>query len=215
MYTKKQTMKESKNAFTKKELKDQTSFLTIYVVPGVLKNLEISLEQLEDENDSNFSLMEIRMSDTLFDIVADKVKEDGGRMTVMDCYAVTTLVSCKIISLLDSFKKYSTRQIADAIAANIVENDHLCGEDANRLNDFCNSLVEEIIRNNNYYINKSKENMTTDNCSAESTLNAPTMSVNDRIVKFDGKNVLLHEGEYIAWTYGGDKYDLGDPFDTK
>ncbi len=52
-----------------------------------------------------------------------------------------------------------------------------------------------------------KENIQTKKESS----NASATNSSDRIVKVNGKNVLLHEGEYIVWTFS----DGGDPYKTK
>lgn len=53
--------------------------------------------------------------------------------------------------------------------------------------------------------------MSKKNSVMASAQNASTMNNNDSIVKVNGKNILLHKGEFLAWTFGKN----GEPYFTK
>lgn len=124
------------------ELKQQTTDLTLRVLPKVLVELGVKLESLTKAQINRLNKGVVQMSEKLFDTMSAQAKEDGFEMNLSDRYAATALVTHNFVSMFKSFKNLPTWHIACLITLKIAECDKLSEEYAERVYELCCTLIE-------------------------------------------------------------------------
>ena len=132
----------SKASNKKNELKQQTTALTLRVLPMVLDELGVPLESLTKAQINRLNKGVVQMSENLFDTMSAKANEDGFEMNLSDRYAATALVTHNFVSMFKSFKNLPTWHIACLITLKIAECDQLSEEYAERVYEHCLALIE-------------------------------------------------------------------------
>ena len=134
----------SKASNKKNELKQQTTALTLRVLPMVLDELGVPLEGLTEAQIKRLVNGVVQLSDKLFDSMSKKANKDGFEMNLSDRYAATALVTYNFVSMFKSFKNIPTWHIACLITSKIVECDQLSEEYANRVYEYCIALIDKV-----------------------------------------------------------------------
>ena len=134
----------SKASIKKNELKQQTTALTLRVLPKVLVALGVKLESLTKAQINRLNKGVVQMSENLFDTMSAQAKKDGFEMNLSDRYAATALVTYNFVSMFKSFKNIPTWHIACLITSKIVECDQLSEEYANRVYEYCIALIDKV-----------------------------------------------------------------------
>ena len=124
------------------ELKQQTTDLTLRVLPKVLVELGVKLESLTKAQINRLNKGVVQMSENLFDTMSAQAKNDGFGMNLSDCYAATALVTNNFVRMFKSFKNLPTWHIACLITLKIAECDQLSEEYAERVYELCCTLIE-------------------------------------------------------------------------
>ena len=124
------------------ELKQQTTDLTLRVLPKVLDELGVKLESLTKAQINRLNKGVVQMSENLFDTMSAQAKKDGFEMNLSDRYAVTALVTNNFVRMFKSFKNLPTWHIACLITLKIAECDKLSEEYAERVYELCCTLIE-------------------------------------------------------------------------
>ena len=134
----------SKASNKKNELKQQTTALTLRVLPMVLDELGVPLEGLTEAQIKRLVNGVVQLSEKLFDSMSKKANKDGFEMNLSDRYAATALVTYNFVSMFKSFKNIPTWHIACLITSKIVECDQLSEEYANRVYEYCIALIDKV-----------------------------------------------------------------------
>lgn len=134
----------SKASIKKNELKQQTTALTLRVLPMVLDELGVPLEGLTEAQIKRLVNGVVQLSEKLFDSMSKKANKDGFEMNLSDRYAATALVTYNFVSMFKSFKNIPTWHIACLITSKIVECDQLSEEYANRVYEYCIALIDKV-----------------------------------------------------------------------
>ena len=124
------------------ELKQQTTDLTLRVLPKVLDELGVKLESLTKAQINRLNKGVVQMSENLFDTMSAQAKKDGFEMNLSDRYAATALVTNNFVRMFKSFKNLPTWHIACLITLKIAECDQLSEEYAERVYELCCTLIE-------------------------------------------------------------------------
>ena len=124
------------------ELKQQTTDLTLRVLPKVLVELGVKLESLTKAQINRLNKGVVQMSENLFDTMSAQAKKDGFEMNLSDRYAATALVTNNFVRMFKSFKNLPTWHIACLITLKIAECDKLSEEYAERVYELCCTLIE-------------------------------------------------------------------------
>ena len=124
------------------ELKQQTTDLTLRVLPKVLIELGVPLESMTKAQVSRLFEGVAQMSESLFDSITTVVNRDGSKMNLSDLYAATALVTNNFVRMFKSFKNLPTWHIACLITLKIAECDQLSEEYAERVYELCCTLIE-------------------------------------------------------------------------
>ena len=134
----------SKASNKKDELKQQTTALTLRVLPMVLDELGVPLGGLTEAQIKRLVNGVVQLSEKLFDSMSKKANKDGFEMNLSDRYAATALVTYNFVSMFKSFKNIPTWHIACLITSKIVECDQLSEEYANRVYEYCIALIDKV-----------------------------------------------------------------------
>lgn len=134
----------SKTSIKKNELKQQTTALTLRVLPMVLDELGVPLEGLTEAQIKRLVNGVVQLSEKIFDSMSKKANKDGFEMNLSDRYAATALVTYNFVSMFKSFKNIPTWHIACLITSKIVECDQLSEEYANRVYEYCIALIDKV-----------------------------------------------------------------------
>ena len=126
------------------ELKQQTTDLTLRVLPKVLVELGVKLESLTKAQINRLNKGVVQMSENLFDTMSAQAKKDGFEMNLSDRYAATALVTNNFVRMFKSFKNLPTWHIACLITSKIAECDQLSEEYAERVYEHCFALIENM-----------------------------------------------------------------------
>lgn len=124
------------------ELKQQTTDLTLRVLPKVLVELGVKLESLTKAQINRLNKGVVQMSENLFDTMSAQAKKDGFEMNLSDRYAATALVTNNFVRMFKSIKNLPTWHIACLITLKIAECDQLSEEYAERVYELCCTLIE-------------------------------------------------------------------------